>query len=292
MSEHQENAQPNTGVELREFQLFQLGILKEFQRVCDEHGLRWWVGYGTLLGAARHQGFIPWDDDVDVIMPSEDYLRFREVARTSLSDGFYLQTHEDNPCNFIFWQRIGVKDSTSMPYEYADIHAEWGVCIDIFPVYPFPAADHPDRAAADKNITAFKRLSGKYEYRHDASAQGSFARKMYYRLMGAMPNCVNVPMWRRAEKKLLLPFDDSVYSTAAADCEPETFSLADFAETVMLPFEDDMVPAPVGYKNILTAMYGDDWMEIPPEGKRVCHSGGGSEEVLVSLTEPYEKYLK
>lgn len=293
MSEEKNAASVKQAVSLQEFQQFQLSILNEFMRVCEEHELTWWLGFGTLLGAARHDGFIPWDDDIDIIMPSDDYLKFREACRKSLSKEYYLQSHEDNPCNFIDWERIGVKNTTSLPLEYATIHAEWGVCLDVFPAYPFPAPGHPDHEKKKKQIENFKRLSAKYLYRHEASQQESLARKMYYRLMGCMPDGMNVALWKRFERDLLIPFDTSVYDAVATGYGTfVSYPASAFSETVLLPFEGMQLPAPVGYKEILATFYGEDWMELPPEEKRVCHSGGGSDEVIVSLTEPYEQYLK
>lgn len=276
---------------LREFQVFQLDILREFKRICDEHGLRWWLAYGTLLGAARHEGFIPWDDDIDVAMPPEDYLRFREVAPESLSDGFYLQCHGVNPCNFIEWQRIGVTSSTSMPYAYADVHAEWGVCMDIFPFFPAPSADSPERKKVDSLEATVSRLAAKYYYRHEASAQDSLARKVYYKLMGAVPDGLNKKMWLRAERRLLNGLvDESPYYRVFGDNRDYPRSM--FERTAYLPFEGMELPVPSEYRRYLEICYGPDWNELPPAEKRVWHSGGGSDEVLVSLTEPYANHLK
>ena len=164
--QHQ-NGCTNNRVALRDFQLFQMGILHEFKRICEENGLTWWLAYGSLLGAIRHKGFIPWDDDIDVLMPAEDYMRFRELCRTELSDGFYLQVHEDNPCNFIPWQRIGVTSSTSLPHEYVDIHAEWGAVsythLDVYKrqALSFPAWWLPGQAPQMAQRTSSVRSSAR-----------------------------------------------------------------------------------------------------------------------------------
>ena len=277
---------------LREFQLYQLDILKEFARVCDEHGLTWWLGYGTLLGAARHEGFIPWDDDIDILMPSEDYLKFRDACEQSLGDAFYFQSHGAKPCNFISWQRIGVKNSTSLPYEYADIHGEWGICIDVFPTYPTAAPDQSDFSRRAKLVAWLDKLSAKHLYRHQAAQQEGFVRKLYYRAMGAMPDAINKSLWNRALRKLLIPFGANEYGYVGALGTEKVFPARLFDETVELPFEGMMLPAPAGYEEYLSLCYGDDWREIPPMENRVFHSGGGSDEVLVSFDEPFAQYLK
>ena len=83
------------GHELTSLQKQDLEILKEFQRICDDNGLMYFVVAGSMLGAVRHQGFIPWDDDIDVAMPREDYDRFLEVAPAQLSSDYFLESPRD-----------------------------------------------------------------------------------------------------------------------------------------------------------------------------------------------------
>ena len=273
-------------VPLREFQLFQLGILKEFIRLCEKNDLRYFAAYGTLLGAARHQGFIPWDDDIDLWMPAEDYVRFRDVCKAQLKPPYYLQSHETNLQNFISWQRIGREDTTSLLLEMADIHAEWGICIDIFPLFPCKLDDAGKRQA-QKTYRTFNRLSGKYLYKHDAKSQTGIS-KAYHQVMGLCPDTLNKSLWKRTEEKLIAanPGDDGFYDDY---CFLEQ---SWFEKPVSLPFEDVQLPAPAGFDRFLAAYYGNDWSEIPPESKRVAHSGGGCDTVLVLLDSPYKKHLR
>lgn len=122
---------------LRDIQLTSLMLLKNFDSICRKHNLRYWLDYGTLLGAVRHRGFIPWDDDLDVSMPIEDYKKFELIANDEFSgtDRVLLRTpseinkivHKDfmpetqeEHIKFIFWQTKG----------------KLSFSLDIFPYYP------------------------------------------------------------------------------------------------------------------------------------------------------------
>lgn len=122
------------GDDLRRAQLVMLRLLKIFDDVCARHGLSYWLDAGTLLGAARHGGFIPWDDDVDVMMPVDDYRRFLEIGPRELPFDIFLQTKETDPLHEISWaklrDRFSYMDDPGGPYPYSQ-----GIPIDIFPAY-------------------------------------------------------------------------------------------------------------------------------------------------------------
>ena len=82
---------------LRACQLKQLAILEEIDKICKRHKIEYWLDGGTLLGAVRHGGFIPWDDDIDIGMSQEDEKRFEEIAPKELPDWLYLQTPQSDP---------------------------------------------------------------------------------------------------------------------------------------------------------------------------------------------------
>ncbi len=104
--------------ELRELQM---QVLDAIDAYCHDNNLTYFISSGTLLGAVRHGGYIPWDDDIDIIMPSDDYLKFREACRKSLSKEYYLQSHEDNPCNFICHEKVMSAYAVASMTQTADI---------------------------------------------------------------------------------------------------------------------------------------------------------------------------
>ena len=94
--------------DLRQIQLASLEALKELKRLCDKHGLKYYLVAGTLLGAVRHRGFIPWDDDVDVAMPRSDYNKLSKIAKKELREGFFYQTERTDKNSPFFFAKLGV----------------------------------------------------------------------------------------------------------------------------------------------------------------------------------------
>ena len=118
---------------LRACQLKQLSILEEMDRICQKHHLTYWLDGGTLLGAVRHGGFIPWDDDIDIGMPLADMQKFIEVAPDELSEGLFLQTPQSDPSSKE--PIIKVRDLNSLYVEFGDnFNADYqkGLFVDIF----------------------------------------------------------------------------------------------------------------------------------------------------------------
>ena len=119
---------------MREVQLCSLTILKEVVRICDKHNLTYYLNYGTLLGAVRHKGFIPWDDDVDIEMPLKDYRKFLKIAPKEISEDFFIQTYKTDHNFGPMWTQVRANNTTSMPLKWKNWDIHWGIHIDIFPL--------------------------------------------------------------------------------------------------------------------------------------------------------------
>lgn len=130
------------GSTLRKLQLRLLDILVEIDRICRKNNIQYWIDFGTLLGAVRHRGFIPWDDDVDISMPTEDYNRFLEIAPKELSESFFLQTKNTDPTYSFPLNKVRDKNSFFIT-QHEDFTKEYqkGLFIDIFEVTPYPSVN-------------------------------------------------------------------------------------------------------------------------------------------------------
>lgn len=127
------------GSDLRRQQLRMLELLDAIDVICKKHQIPYWLSSGTLIGAARHKGFIPWDDDLDIEMLRSDYLRLIEILPKELPENFVLQTNDTDP-NYIFvYGKLRDKHSfLEETNSYDRIFKEKGIYIDIFPLEKIP----------------------------------------------------------------------------------------------------------------------------------------------------------
>ena len=127
------------GSVLRQQQERMTEMLLVVEAICKKHGIRYWIGSGTLLGAVRHGGYIPWDDDLDLEMMREDYLKLLKVMPKELPDKYVLQTHESDPNYFYAYAKLRDKKSHLEETNHYDrIFKEQGIYIDIFPMEQAP----------------------------------------------------------------------------------------------------------------------------------------------------------
>lgn len=109
-------------------------ILEEFDRVCEENNLKYSLAYGTLIGTIRHKGFIPWDDDIDVFMPREDFNKLREVYKSKFKPTFFYQTNKTDPEYFYLLDKVRLNNSIFRESFVSKYNIHHGIYIDIFPL--------------------------------------------------------------------------------------------------------------------------------------------------------------
>lgn len=252
------------GTPLRKAQLKILEVLLEFDRVCKKNGLIYWIDFGSLLGAVRHRGFIPWDDDIDLSMPPEDYRRFKEIAPSELGDDFILQTEVTEPASQqgdgMFKVRMKNTlylmghDDFSLPYSK-------GIFIDIFESVPTPAIN--------KKVFAFlvKRIRKAHGFMH-YNKRLNFGNIIRWFVFPVSFFLFHTVIWR------------TICLFSRKDCEftPMTRVLYGYPSprTAIYPlkeieFEGHMFPCPNDPDRRLRDMWGD-YMQLPPPDKRKIHA--------------------
>lgn len=238
---------------LDEIHSVQSNILKRFRDFCDDNGLRYWLAGGTMLGAVRHKGFIPWDDDVDVYMPEPDYIKFMQLFR---DDSDYELINYSKDKNYGFYFAKLTKKNTRICHGGYALHYIMGVYIDIFPLVGFPSDEDGIR---------------KQWHNHHLL----MAEWYWYQNMVDLVGEENMPIKRdEILQRLTNPeFDDSeMIGSVSVILQKEWNSpYKDFAETVEADFEGEKYKIPKGYDKHLSLRYGD-YMTLPPVEKRAVHS--------------------
>ncbi len=262
--------------QIRELQQIEMGMLLDISRVCREHNIRFCMAEGSLIGAVRHHGFIPWDDDVDLAMPREDYERFLAVAPSALGERYEVQ-HSTTVKNY--WSpfikvRLLTEDPKFQQLHIAHLTRNNGPLIDIFPLDSVPEADSRAQRINSQKIRFFRGMIT----RKLGCVKGRSPADRAVTLLGHLFSVEGIH--RRLEKlhtKYNSP--DNGYLVNWASYYPvwkETFPKETFDEMVFLPFEEHQMPVPSGYDAVLTTIYGD-YMTPPPEDKQVIKHHFGAE---------------
>lgn len=251
---------------LRRVQQVELELMDEVHRICTKNGIPYFLDSGTALGAVRHGGFIPWDDDMDVGMLREDYERFLEAAKEDLGRGFFLQTHETDPETYKFYAKLR-RDNTFRPSGISDRYAHQGIAIDIFPFDNVPS----DREQALKVLKRSRRLYRLVRIRSDHKGR---ERSPLKRMTAGLLRVIPKEALRNRYDRLCRKYDAE--DTGWLVCYPyrmtQTMDLFFRKETLSpvkpVPFEDREYMIMNDPDDYLTIMYGD-YMKLPPEEKRV-----------------------
>lgn len=267
-----------------------LDIYKVFRRICLENDWRYYSTGGTTIGAVRHQGFIPWDDDMDVAMPIDDMVQLIRSADAILPPNIrILYPGNAHHCRYPYIKLIDT-DTTLVEtsnVQYKDCYG--GVWLDIFPIMGIPD-DNSDRENHRRKILNFSVLS---RYLRTPLREFKISRYPLWILI----NCTRLyftdrRLWDKyvglLSKYPLHNGKDITYIWTEAAMSRSTFPAADFLNAVNVKFEDTEMVIPSGYDKILTSIYGD-YMQLPPEEKRTSvHDFSNG---IVDLDTPYSHYL-
>lgn len=269
-----------TGDNLRRHQQVLLELLMEFDRICRIYHIPYVLFAGTALGAVRHQGFIPWDDDLDIAMLRADYDRFLQVAAGELGEQYYLQA-EYSAHWPMFFSKLRKNGTACMErFVPRDPQLHQGIYIDIFPV---------DNLSGNGFVRKLQFAASKVVIAKSLRRRGyltdSVAKKLF------MAGCALIPMApvRRMAKLEGKPQTELVHTFfgAASKFEKNIFPRQWFTESRMWAFEGQQFPVSAHADAMLTKIYGD-YMTPPSEEEKGCKVHG----VIVDPDRSYEQYLQ
>lgn len=263
---------------LRRLQMVELEILAAIDHVCREYGISYFLDSGTVLGARRHGGFIPWDDDIDLGMPRDDYERFLEVAPAALGERFRVTCSRSNPHQAALFAKVMLVGTRFVTDETEEAGFDQGIFVDIFP-YDAVCSEPNAAKRQRKRCMMWQSLSYLYHSKHIVvphkgalgAAEKIACRIAHYAVRAVLsPDHIN----RGFDKAAMIAKDDpdseTLMVSAYAATEP-------FPRSMLLPpgvirFEGKEFFAPADVEGYLRTQYGQTWNQLPPEDQRRNHA--------------------
>lgn len=269
----QHNESDYVDLSLRDAQMLMVDILKYVHDICEKYGLKYFLDAGTLLGAVRHKGFIPWDDDMDIGMLREDYEKFIEIAKKELPDKLFLQTFETDdkydiyqvPCKIRYNGTILIEKGIA---ENSEMHN--GVYIDIFPYDSLPKSNFIYKLQRMLSYNVLKSFIRIREIPENLNFKNKVTHAFYKVMVKIFP-------YKRRKKffDFLVKWNDvnSPFMGYGLDTvwSEYIYKKEDYFELEKLEFEGNYFYGPKNYDAILKQLYGD-YMKLPKEEDRQWHA--------------------
>lgn len=267
--------------DIRRIQQALLYMLKRLDAFCREYDISWTLAGGSILGAVRHQGFIPWDDDADVHMTREEFNKFQRAFREHPMEGFLLKCAGDE--GYLFhYPKLYLEHSVFRELQSNDQNPN-KIFIDIFPLedtYRSPAKRRVHGTECNFYALAVSALRVyscrdtllKYTV-HSPEAHKAVEKRC---AMSAMFRFRSLTKWIRSADRCFSKVNDPtsplvVIPTGAQHYFGELYGRKQMTERKYVPFEDTMLPIPADAEGILRKRYGKNYIELPPASKRAKH---------------------
>ncbi|MBR2085526.1 MAG: LicD family protein [Oscillospiraceae bacterium] len=252
-------------LELSEIMKIETEILQHFDQLCQKYHLRYSIAYGTMIGCIRHKGFIPWDDDIDVIMPRKDY---EKLLKLQYKSGNY-EIRSYRYTKGYYYPFAKMIDASTLIHEPNRCETDMGLFIDIFPLDYVP--ENVDFAKLEKDTEAHNRnlllLGVSKENAIQKSALSRFKRKEFYYLVKPFRKF----LLEKGESKYfnLRPSESGlIMNQFFVVRRGKCYRMTDFDSLLRLPFENIEVSVLKNYDEMLRGIYGD-YMQLPPVEQRV-----------------------
>ncbi len=262
-------------LDVKQIQKIQIEILRHFAAFCRENNIEFYLSNGTLLGAVKYKGFIPWDDDIDVLVPRKDYDRLLEIYHDSKR--YVLFTCERvSGFNYPFAKLC---DITTVKEEFnINNGTQLGLEIDVFPLDCW-APDKKSACEQAEKIRGLMQTLGyiktiKFVPNEDRSWFGKLARKIahpFFRLIGTNYYCEKI-------RKEALRYNDQSNPEYMGSVLWPAYDVKEvvpadvFSDSVDVVFEGEKYPAPIGYDTYLRCLYGDYRQDPPAEKQKTHHN--------------------
>lgn len=242
----------------------QINILKEVDKYCRINKLTYYLAYGTLIGAIRHRGYIPWDDDIDIVMPRPDYEKFIKYFNNTIDD-IKVYSFEINS-NFPF-AYAKVANELTIEFESTNIDFEIGVNIDVFPIDGIKLNDESilNKQKLLRLILDIKKVKLSRKRKLHKNICIVLAKVLFccFKKETIIKKMINTA-------KIYQYSDSDFVCLLCGALQNEPVSKSYFSQGIKVYFEGEMFNAPIGYDSWLRTLYGD-YMLLPPIEMRKTH---------------------
>lgn len=248
-----------------------LEIYEEIARVCDAHGLTYFVVGGTLLGAVVHKGYIPWDDDLDLAMPREDYDQFVNCYADELSPRFYMHSQNSDKRYWVPFSKVRIANSIFLEEKRKNVDSASGIYVDVFPFDYAPSKSCGFVASAKWRLINYLN---NYIY---STVTGMRVSSASSSVLNPIFSLFSINALSRYRDAICKSFDkgDRRYfldTGGGRSLDNSYFKVDDMLPLNELPFEDTTVKAPKESDMYLRQLYTEKYKIIPPENERVTHN--------------------
>lgn len=254
---------------LKKLQKTELEILKYFDSLCKKNKLDYFMAYGTLLGAVRHKGFIPWDDDVDLHMIGNDYLKLVELLKNNQDKKYFFQSLETEKNYYLLWNKVRLNDSIFIEKGWEDNEIHKGISLDIFPLIEYPD-NEKDKKKIDRIFKITKLLIDCNMKQNKNYKSYGVSGKILSKIFRLIPQKIRNKKVINNIKYLCNYKSNSEYYFSTDCGMDKKISKECFNKSINLVFENEKFVAPKDYHEYLEVMYGD-YMKLPDEKDRIGH---------------------
>ena len=273
-------------ISLRELQNKSLEIALYFKDFCNEHGLLFYMCGGCCIGSLRHKGFIPWDDDVDVFMPRDDYEKLKELWPKYANTEKYACVYADkNRVDGNLFVTIRDNETTAIKPYQVDMDISHGVALDVLPLDGWPDGKMKRKMQVFWALVYSLYCAQTVPVNHGKAV--SVAGKIALTLVPSKK--LRYKLWKLSERKMTkYPIKECNYITELCSGPyymKKQYPREAFDKAIWVDFEDVKMPIPQGYDVYLRTAFGD-YMKLPPKEKQKPHH----DAIFIDLNNSYKKY--
>lgn len=253
---------------LRKVQLLELDILEEIVKICSKYELNYFLIAGSLIGAVRHKGFIPWDDDLDIAMPRYDYEKFIQICKNELNNRFFLDASEVSNKYYRLAAKIRINNTLYIQKDLIRYKGHQGIWVDILPL---DETNNSKRLKFQAYAKSLLEVAIEYKCKVDISE-----KSLWKRLISGIVAILPLNILKRMQKKIMTLDNNKNYKyfvnlASKYNYEKQVFKKNDWIPARKLNFENKEYSVPNNYDKILKRVYGN-YMKMPSKDKQEIHN--------------------